>query len=230
MAVGDVYRLVLQQLYSGQKIQNSLHFRRKAALDPIQADCFALATDWVNALKTHQSPELLHTGWQVQQVRGGTVEYNPDCTREGGLVFEGTYTPPSVGVHASANGMPPQSAIVTTLRTGFAGRRRRGRFYFAGWGEIQQNIGQVVPGFVTELQNMWNAQLVQYGTAGTDPQWELGVWSSRIATGCEPAPAHPHNLTNIDPVDPDDAYRAVTETIVRPIVYGQHKRTIGVGA
>jgi hypothetical protein len=230
MAVDDVYQLTLQQLYAGQKIQNSLHFARKSEDDPTQPDCLALAQDWVTALKAHQSPEVTHTGWRVQQVKGGTVSYGVDCARDGGLVFEGVYATAQLGLHSSANGMPPQCAIVTTLRTGFAGRRRRGRFYFSGWGEIQNEAGTVVPGFVTELQTMWNAQLAQYSGPGTDPQWSLGVWSQRIATGCEPAAAPPHALVNVDTPNPNDAFRAVTETIVRNIVYGQHKRTIGVGA
>ena len=230
MAVGDVYQLTLLQLYAGQRIMNTLAFDRKTAGDPIQADCFDLATDWMNRLREHQMDTLVHTGWRVQQVRGAGVTYGLDCTRDGGMLFEGPYAPPSNGTHTAVDGMPPQSAIVTTLRTGIAGRRRRGRFYLAGWSELQQNHGTVASLFVTELQTSWNAQLVQYGVAGTDPQWRLGVWSHRIASGCEPGAAHPHSPTNVDPPNPADAFRPVVDTTVRNIVYGQRKRTIGVGA
>jgi len=230
MAVGDVYQLTLQQLYAGQKIQNTVALARKTAPDPIQADCFDLATNWVDLIKTHQVDDLAHTGWRVQQVHGGTVSYGTDCARDGGLIFEGGYTPPSVGTHAGADGMPPQSAIVTTLRTGFAGRRRRGRFYLAGWSELQQAQGTVIPLFQSEVLTTWNALMAQFGPSGSDAQWQLGVWSMRIATGCEPAATHPHALVNVDVPNPADAFRPVTETIVRNIVYGQRRRTIGIGA
>lgn len=230
MAVDDAYKLDLFQSFLGQRVMNSLAFSRKAETATTQAECAALALDWKNFLIQFQAASLTHVSWRMVQLSGAGVTYSAvDCTREGGEAFEGAYTGTLVGAMAG-EALPPQCARVTTLMTGLVGRRRRGRFYQAGIIEGITQDGVFGSGEMATHQALWDAQLAQYSPGGTDPTWSVGVWSQRIATGCEPSGAHPHNMTNVSTPNPTDAFRPVSVFRCRNIVYTQRKRTIGVGA
>jgi len=230
MAEGDVYKLDLFQTYAGQRIMNSYHLARKTAGDPTQAECAALAADWKLHLQNHQVNTLQHTAWSVSQVAGDPVVYSTtECKRDGGLRFEGLHVAPTAGGN-SGEAMPPQSAIVVTLSTGFAGRSRRGRTYISGFVEAFQNEGQLTDAIVTAQQTNWDAQIAQYSAAGTDPLWYLVVFSTTIAFGCRPGAVHPHTPEHFATPNPLGASFPVISTKVRKIVYTQRRRTIGVGA
>lgn len=230
MSVGDAYRLELRQNYSSQNLMNTLAFDRKAESAPTQAECLALANSWATALKPHQMSGLTYTTWIVQQISGSGVTYGAStCRREGGLRFEGLFTAPSFGAQ-TGDGMPPQCAVVTTLGTGISGRRRRGRYYMAGFGENIQNGGTIAGTPVTDMQTSWTAQLAKYIGTGTDLVWRLGVWSQTTATGCKPGVNHPHTPTQVASPNPGDAFRPVSSVVVKNIVYTQRRRTIGVGS
>ena len=183
MATDDVYQLQILMTYAGQQIMNTLSFRTKAATAVDATVALALANDWKDAFRVQQVGTLSYRGWVLQQVRGGTATYPTGlCRRDGGARFEGSFTGTLVGSGVNP-GMPPQSAIVTTLKSGLSGRRRRGRHYFAGWDRGNEDAGTVSGAFMTSLTALWAAQLVKFGVAGTSPLWQLGIWSMRTATG-----------------------------------------------
>jgi hypothetical protein len=225
-----VYKLDLFQSYAGQRLMNSLCFARKTEPAPTQAELAALALDWKNFMLNHQLAQLTHTGWVAQQLSGTDVSYTAvPCTRQGGLRFEGLHTGTVVGGNAG-DGMPPQSAIVTTISTGISGRSRRGRFYLGGWGEGFQNNGTITAGIVTSQQTAWDAQLAKFSPTGTNATWYSVVWSHTIATGCKPAAVHPHAMTAVGSPSPGTASAPVVQFKVRDVVYTQRRRTIGVGS
>lgn len=229
MAVGDVYKLDLQHTYVGQKLMNSLAFTMKTAADPSPALCLALANDWKDFARNSQVPSLTYTTWGMQQLRGGTASWPMNlCRRDGGLRLEGAFTGTLTGSNAG-DGMPPQAAIVTTLSTGFSGRRRRGRHYLGGFPETIQLEGTITPAVMTTYTTLWSGMLAEYGVGGTDPNFQLGVWSMREATGCEPSETPPFRLTMVEAPDPAAAFLPVTSVTPRNIVYSQRRRTIGVG-
>ena len=229
MATDDVYALQLHQVYAGQMIMNTIHFRTKTSTDPTQAVFQTLADDWMNTLKPRQVTHITYDHWLAQQVRGGTVTYNPAvCRREGGRRLEAGFTPPNVGLEVS-DGLPPQSAWVTTLVTGFAGRSRRGRFYMSGIPENIQGQGLIAPASVSANQTIWNSLITEYGVGGTSPTWELGVWSFTLASGCTARTSPPWGLEHTRTGDPAAAFTGVIGATVRNIVHSQRKRTIGVG-
>jgi hypothetical protein len=229
MAVDDVYTVQLIQTYAGQRIMNSLAFRMKSATDPTPVQFQSLADDWKVLFISQQSSTLSYVSWLAQQVYGGTVSYVADpCNRVGGRRLEGSYTGTVVGA-GTAEGLPPQSAWVTTLKTDFAGRTHRGRHYLSGMEEAKQTNGTIAGAFVTAYQTAWDAQLLQYGPAGTDPNFQLGIWSMRTATGCVPRKEPPYGMQNVAPANPVQAFTPVTSFTVRNIVYSQRRRTIGVG-
>ena len=229
MAVDDVYYLQLLQRYAGQQLMNVLAFRRKVAADPTPAECLSLADDWKQFFIAAQVTTLSRSGWIVQQIRGGTVSYtSKPCVRQGGLQFIGVHTGTLTGTVAT-DGMPPQSAIVTTLATGISGRRRRGRLYLPGFPESWQVDGTTVAGLIASYITGWGTQLGKFGTSGTDPNWQLGVWSMTEATGCTRSTQPPFNLVQTESSDPAAAWLPVSTTATRNIVYSQRRRTIGVG-
>jgi len=229
MAIGDVYQLQLHYSYSGQRLMNTLAFRMETAPDPVEATFAALATDWKDIFVTQQSTGVTYISWLAQQVRGGTVSYTDHpCQRTGGRRLEGLFTGSLVGT-GSGDGLPPQCAWVTTLYTGFSGRTKRGRFYLGGLPESLQAGGTWNSASVTSYQTQWGTQLAQYGTSGTDPNFRLGVWSMRIATGCAVRTTPPYGLAPVDSPDESTAFAYVTSATVRSTVFSQRKRTIGVG-
>jgi hypothetical protein len=229
MAVGDVYKLTLVQQYLGMLVQNTHYFDRKTAGDPTVADAQVLADYFKDAFKAQQNAAISYYSWTLQQMRGGTVTaIASECRRTGGILYQGIFTGTLVGSLAGES-LPPQSAMVTTLNTGLAGKRRRGRMYLAGKGEAEQSGGTWLVGTTTAMAAVWSTVIAAYGTAGTEPNWRLGVWSERTATGCVPAETRPHTPTNVNPPDLANAYAPITSAQVKSIVYSQRRRTLGVG-
>lgn len=229
MAIGDVFQLQLYSTYAGQTIMNSLAFRWLQALDPTTAQALTLANDWKVALKTFQSSGVAYSRFILQQVRGGDVSYTADpCNRVGGLRYEALLTGSLTG-DGTSEALPPQSAAVTTLKTAKAGRTHRGRLYLTGVQELVQNQGTMIAGNLAAYQTTWNNQLVKFGVTGTDPNWQLGIWSMRTATGCVLRKEPPYGLAPHDTPNPSQSFEGVIEAVCKPTVYSQRKRTIGVG-
>jgi hypothetical protein len=95
--------------------------------------------------------------------------------------------------------------------------------------ESYQANGTIVAGFVTAYQTGWDNQITAYKEGGTDPTFELGIWSMRIATGCVPRKQPPYGMEFVGPVNPAGAFEPVTSVTCRSIIYTQRRRTIGVG-
>lgn len=142
MAIDDVYTITVRSTWSGQVYMNKLAFVRTEAADVDATQLLGVA----NAIKEIHRPSQIttfaYTTWEARQVRGANVTYpsGTNCQPEGGLYFDGAMTGSLAGAVA-AEALPPQCAMVTTLRTGQIGRRKRGRFYAPGWGELQQDGG-----------------------------------------------------------------------------------------
>jgi len=229
MAVGDVYRLTLVQQYLGMLCQNHYVFDRKTAGDPTPTDGQVLADYFKDAFRAMQNAGITYFSWTLQQLRGGTVTpVASECRRTGGILYQGVPGGTLVGA-ISGDPLPPQNAFVSTLNTGLAGKRRRGRMYLAGLTETEQSGGSWITSKVTQMAGVWTTVLNAYGSAGTEPNWRLGVWSERTATGCVPAETRPHHPTNIEAPNLAAAFAAVTSVQVKSVVYSQRRRTLGVG-
>jgi hypothetical protein len=228
MAVGDVYRLTLQSVFQGQTYLNTWAFTMRSSPDPVASDVLTLANAFKNAFLTRQSNLLTFQTWTFRQLFGGSVvPIQDECRRDGGLVLAGNVSGTSVG-SVSTDALPPQCAMVWTLGTGQAGRRRRGRSYAYGFTESDQAAGVWAAAALSSVTTGLNTLFGLYGPAGTDPQFLLGVWSERTAAGCEYR-GTPPSLVNVDTPHPELAFNMATGYQLRPTVYNQRRRTIGVG-
>lgn len=229
MAIDDVYILTMGSSISAQVNMNNLAFRRTITGSIEAADFEPMANQFKDIHRAAQSSFLTYTSWKARQVRGSAVTWPPTgkCNPVGGLWFEGLYTAPLSG-SATGDVLPQQCAMVTTLRTGTIGRRYRGRVYVGGWAESAQNAGLFDSAVLTPVNAAWDAYFTEWVTDAPTNGWELGVWSTRIASGCERDPAtgeHEH----VDPPNPGAAFTPLIDVISRQAVYTQRRRVIGVG-
>jgi hypothetical protein len=228
MAVGDVYRLTLQAVCQGQTYLNTWAFTMKSSPDPTGADVLTLANAFKEMARVSQNNLVTYQTWTFRQLFGGGVTpIQDECRRDGGLVLTGNVSGSAAG-GVAGDMLPPQCAMVWTIGTGLAGRRRRGRSYIYGLSEATQANGTWTSATLTTFTTALNTIYGLYGSAGTDPQFLLGVWSERTATGCE-VRGTPPVLTNIETPHPELAFNMSTGYQLRPTVYSQRRRTIGVG-
>lgn len=229
MALGDVYKMTINAQAPGGFFQNTYAFEAKAAPDLTQANFQTLADALKEIWRPNQRSTTSYTNWRATQVRGGTVSYpGGGCERTGGLFWEGTFTGTAQG-GLSGDVLPPQCAMVVTLNTGITGRRFRGRVYGFSQVELNQDDGVWIGTHIVAMTTAWNTFMAAFGLTGTNPNFRLGIWSERIATGCVPNPNPPPAHLHVDAGDPTIAFNPVVSFTVRSIVYNQRRRTRGVG-
>jgi hypothetical protein len=108
-------------------------------------------------------------------------------------------------------------ALVSTLRTGTAGKRHRGRVYSFGipGGSLIANLNRASSTYLTEFGDMWDDILALYGDAsGTDTAFALGIYS-RLIGGTSPYTVA--------------GWQAVTQIVPHVILGTQRRRREGVG-
>lgn len=229
MAVDDVYKLTVSAQSQNQLYQNTLYVRLKTEVSPIGGDFQTIVDAFKNLWQPAQHQSVTWTTWQaVQQAGSGITTIASECRRTGGLQFGGVLTAPLSGAQNAYEALPPQCAMVSTILTGFTGRRKRGRWYGFGLTENDQSgglwSGTVTTGVATRLNSFFST----YGVGGSATGHTLGVWSERTATGCEHVPGGPkHNL--VEQPHPELAFTPATVYALRSVVFTQRRRTLGVG-
>jgi len=141
---------------------NNLFFRWDGGGAPTPANMEALHDEVVN-------PWLLDaTGafWN-DDVDCPLVKYR-DLTLEGSYVLDLTTTGDTHGENSSPL-LPSSVCAVVQFQTGLAGPGRRGRNYFAGWGE-NQVVGNLFDGGTGGVQ-VWYDKIFEDYTPGSDWTW-----------------------------------------------------------
>jgi len=229
MAAGDVYRFtatVTSQTYINQ---NTIAVQTLPATDPDATARQLLADDFMAIWRARQKNGYVWQTWQLRQLWGdGMSLVASECRREGGRVYGTTFTAPTTGGNTTDNGLPPQNAMVVTLQTGLIGRRKRGRIYGFGLTEVDQSDGKWETATLTAITGTLNTFFNKYKSGGTSPNYQLGVWSERVASGCVWDPASKRHV-QVDTPNPDQAFTPVSAYTLRNVVYTQRKRTLGVG-
>lgn len=229
MALDDVYRVTVTAGGQNSIYQNTYALRMKSETNPDASTFAGFVTAAVALWRPQQITTITYNEWSALQLWGSamTIVAN-ECRREGGASFAGSLA--ALPGLLSGDGLPPQSAMVMTLTTGLAGRRKRGRLYGFGQGETNQIDGAWSTTYLSTMTTAANTFFNLYKhPGGTDPNFTIGVWSERMASGCVPATPPQKGHVPRDTPQPAMAFTPVTGFIIRPVVFSQRRRTRGVG-
>lgn len=186
--IADCYRVAVRGHNSaGQICVNVLHFSKPGATSEAS---FRTALD-ANLRNIYLAGGVTGVGTSGWGTFGGGSSYVDDytITKLDGVSASLTIPMPING-SASGDNLPPDTALVTTLRSSSRGRSKRGRTYW--WGGTEANNGsdgRVLAANLLEFQANWNAVLV--APANTDAilsvaSYTLGTFA--IVTSCTVQP------------------------------------------
>lgn len=197
MALGDVWRLSLVGLWSGvDQGVVTLHFKDISGTAEFASLASSIKTGLLTSLKSQQ-PAV----WSWTHIAGLTENTIPKVTDEYSTGF------PLVGTNVATEPLPQMDAAIVSWRTGYAGRSYRGRSYLPAFCEGAQTQGYLVAGTVTALTGYLDTFLALYGVGGTDTNWQLGIWSDKLAV-----------------------FTPVTSYLLRSTMGTQRRRRPGVGS
>lgn len=166
VATNGIYKLAVLGTVAGQQHIHTMHFR--STLEPaalLQSEAAyqqALIDDWQGNLRTAYramfwSSDNPCQSYQVRKVCGSAPLPAGVDEAEAGGSTAGTITP-SGGDQALA----PWLACVTTIRTGLAGRKYRGRNYIGGNSEANVNGATIASAYTDLLNTYFGALKTRY--------------------------------------------------------------------
>lgn len=203
MAAGSLYELRFVQYGDGGTVMNVFHLEDVTGLGTAED----LVDKWNSVIVPF---------WAVAQVN--THQYLTNFAQEiYPLPLDAAFATPATAVATGGSGSPPPSycAIVFQLRTGFANRRKRGRFFMGGLWGFQHNGSVVNPAAYVLLQNFINNMSGALLGASPSTGYRLGVLSR--ATAGHTYPLNPAGFTPVT---------AISYTTVLGV---QRRRKKGVG-
>lgn len=208
MAVGDIFRLAHVGGYLGQSLVNVHHYRQTTANSSGMGEPESLA----RAFNLSIVPALAllltdHVSWGAIEARTFNAPGVPITGYD--LTLSSTGAIDNVGC-------PPTVAIVVRKKTGFLGRKYRGRSFFAGMPIADIDSGKIAPGKIADWQDFAD-------TLATPITWSLG--GSPTFT---PVIAALDGSVIVAPVGV--RWNTVTSCLVDDILRSQRRREIGVGS
>lgn len=212
MATDDTYRVGVRASLRGQSVQFGVHVRMATSTGTPED----LAATWVAtimpAVLAASSAEVNYNEVTVSDVRpsdqGGVAS----------IVLPLTQPNPGLVVGEC---LPNQNAIVVGLRSGFKGKRFSGRFYLPPPVEANTTNGLVTGAQLTAVQALASLLLSTFGPGGTEPQYQLVIYSP---------PTRPYVPKPAPPVHTDTLKTPVTSHDIDQVVRTQRHRALGVGA
>jgi hypothetical protein len=233
---GDVYEVVTTQTFSGSTLLNVIHVELLIDITSgAQAKFQTLADDLKDMNRVVQASSLAYTTWKAVQVSGNGVTYSATtCRRSGGDIYEGNHTGTLTG--ANVSGAPASSfmALVSALKTGLAGRSRRGAVYVGGLDTNSLSGSDRDYWSTTVLTTLGTAQTTFFNKykadGGTSPDFTWVVWSKFIASGCKYVPAVPKwHYEHVQDPSHSTSAAAVTSVTPRSLVVPMRRRKEGRG-
>lgn len=229
VAVNDIFRVVITAQQGTHFFQNTYAVKQELVSDVDTTHFAAFVGDAITMWKNRQTAQCIYVTWSATQLWGqGMTIVQSECRREGGLQF-GDLITGQLGLE-SGDPLPPQNAAVLTIATGQTGKRKRGRIYAFGQVEANQVGGLWTSSYLTGQNSACTTFFNLYkAPSGTSPNFTLGVWSERTASGCVPATPPQKGHVNVDTAHPELAFTPATGFNLRQVVYTQRRRTVGVG-
>lgn len=172
MATGDVWRLSCIGNHSGYEMAIiTLHVRMTSEVGTFAGAAALVKANLLDLLKTWNATTFAWIG-----INGITENTTPKTSAEYTTGF------PLTGESVGQDELPHQVALVTTLKTAYAGRSYRGRVYLPAFTENFQTSGFWTAGHVTNVQGAFNTLLGLIGSSGSSNDYRLVVWSKKLNT------------------------------------------------
>lgn len=207
MANGDLYRCAFGYTVHGQSNVNVFYMRQSASGGGDDAQDAAQIISPI--LRDLYTPVVAGLRGAVTTLQTQLVAR---LSTDGG---EFTSSFPSDGANIGG-ALPPANAVVIRLRTGFAGRRRRGRIFLGGVLGTWQTAGNVNSTGAAVYATFMQGLLTNFGGATPVTGYTLGVFSRAS-----------YSLLG-NPFD--DYWKPVTALQQPPAVATMRSRKVGVGA
>lgn len=205
VASGELVQVTFVCLQNGQTVENVFMFRERDGLSTDSQISQSVRDAWgiyrAVIVDDVQAVELRWKYMTPVQLDGNIIQPN---------------TGQSLGAHGgdAANSM---LALVSTFRTGTAGKSHRGRCYTFGLplGSLTDNINRASSTYMDEFAAMWDDWKTAYDDAtGTDTHLAFGIYS-RLIGGTSPYTVA--------------GWQAVTQYVPHVILGTQRRRREGVG-
>lgn len=168
MPANDLYKAVMSHTYQGVTCQTVLHFRSLVGGLFAQTLAVELSGKWRTWITNATVAQCSFDSVFVQLVSNQQADS-----------FAAPVVPLATGV-LGGQGMPPQSAAVISLRTGYYGRSRRGRYYHFGWPVSWLTNGKLNSQALATIDNFWFNFHNHYKVGGASGLFEYGVYSKKL--------------------------------------------------
>lgn len=168
--VGDIREVLVNYTIPRGRAQNTFGF--ECVTNVAGADQANLASAFRTAMVKQTSGGLLYgmandcacdSIW-VDDVKPGTLARYVDASA-------------TVAGSSIQADLPPQCAVLYSLKTALKGRSYRGRFYLPGPVQTDETDGAWSAGAITAYTTILTQLLAVFGPAGSNGDWRLGVIS-----------------------------------------------------
>lgn len=197
-----IVRAIIMMTLHGQLVENVFHFRTKNAGIPDTEIATTIRDEVWRHMDDNMSAEVTCNTISVQEIFPTPTDPFEKAIGEVGAL--------------EGDSLPAANAVVVALKTGFGGRRNRGRKYIAGMVAAETENSALIPTRLAAVQDDWTAinTFFQQGNASANLVW--GVLHRRAAGAPVPLTA--------------DSFVAITSAIVRPNLGTMRSRLPGHGS
>jgi hypothetical protein len=192
----------------GQRVEWGVHMRHVGPGGDL--------TDFVNSWAATIGPLLLAATSVASNWDRVTVV---DVAADGDESVTFAFTQPNPGLVAGEC-LPPQNSMLLSFKTGQKGRRRHGRAYIPGVSEANTANGLVTGTQLTALTALGQGLTNAYKAGGTEPQYQLVVYSPEQLVAPPPKTFKPR---------PGEIISFIQNIEAADVVRTQRHRAFGVG-
>lgn len=170
MAVNDVYEITVQGRCRGKVYNNVLHFRETVACtDDIPAKSLsaafrsAIITPWLGLIAEDTTIDCTYT----RRIAPGPGVTYTDIVGEPGT--------------REAQSVPSGAAVIASKYGDTFGASKRGRIYFCGVGESDQEAGQLTEAAAVDWAVFLDVFCTVFSAVGADTgSWRGAIWSNKL--------------------------------------------------
>lgn len=154
IGIESILRVTLEAQLHGQRCLNVFHFMNQTEMTDAAIEDI-INNRLLGEIAAYQSDEVLWTLITVQSLWPVLTEgYQEAKSYPGGTAGEA---------------LPPANAGIVSMRTGFGGKRNRGRKYIFGLGMNNVTNGEIDSTFLATIQGRWDTMQASFGPTGTEP-------------------------------------------------------------